>query len=625
MSVLQSRFLEVGSASHPVETSGRHSKQRASEPAIHDSRFTGADAPSILSSPGGFPKLFPIRVAVSKLDAAPGTNPTHSDASSATEDACNAETAVGVLVRCRPVIGPETGSLNFKASKPNSANSISLRVAGHNGGPTLMLASGCRTFRCNAFLDGSADQQNVFEHAVPVVDKVLDGYSGTIFCYGITGSGKTYTLTGPAEPPSAQSDKAEQRSDTGARSKTTGIAQRSASRIFDFVRDRAQHGEVFSVEVSFLEVCPDGNREILVDLLAEDGAAPGKLEIRHDPLNPKAFICEGLKRELVTSPEEIWKFLACGRRRAAVMETTRNQSSSRSHRMFSIIVESFDTATSSETSGQCVRRGKLLLVDLAGSESVKEVRAVDESFEDTRRKQAIGINRALAHLGTVVRNLNAGFESGCAGFRQSALTMLLKDCMGGNARALLVATVGAEIEYVNETCKTLTFAQRMMQIKNVEHAQYVEGSSSTLLQMRRRQLECLRRIREQQEVTEEGTRLQKEVAELDNKIISKKNVQESHVGNLPQSQQKMDEFRDGLSKAVSTEFAALQEHTRNDMQVFKQILEEKLRENKAATGNLNGTLRSSRRLNSYRVARFSPRRRAGHPRLSLCSPRRGYV
>ncbi|CAE7298320.1 NLGN4X [Symbiodinium necroappetens] len=132
-----------------------------------------------------------------------------------------------------------------------------------------------------------------------------------------------------------------------------------------------------------------------------------------------------------------------------------------------------------------VRRGKLVLVDLAGSESLKKVMAVQEANEELRRKQAIGINKVLTHLGAVVNNLNAGYENS-TGFRNSALTMLLRDCLGGGARALLVANIGPEADWSSETAMTLRFAQKMMKVKNVEQKVVIDASQSNLVQMRKR-------------------------------------------------------------------------------------------------------------------------------------------
>eukprot|EP00439_Symbiodinium_sp_Y106_P026818 s6040_g3.t1 len=148
----------------------------------------------------------------------------------------------------------------------------------------------------------------------------------------------------------------------------------------------------------------------------------------------------------------------------------------RSHCLFTVVIESTSSSSIRDTDPD-VRRGKLVLVDLAGSESLKKVMAVQEANEELRRKQAIGINKVLTHLGAVVNNLNAGYENS-TGFRNSALTMLLRDCLGGGARALLVANIGPEADWSSETAMTLRFAQKMMKVKNVEQKVVIDASQS---------------------------------------------------------------------------------------------------------------------------------------------------
>mmetsp|Transcript_178586 Transcript_178586/g.572458 ORF Transcript_178586/g.572458 Transcript_178586/m.572458 type:complete len:756 (-) Transcript_178586:112-2379(-) len=542
------------------------------------------------------------------------------------------EVPVEVLLRCRPPADPEACYLRISCSSTGRSHSSSAqavvmleappRVVGERLGRALLsLPTAARAFRCNTFLGEAAGQEDVFAHAAPVVDRVMEGYNGTIFCYGITGSGKTHTMAGPPQESAGRGgrgggggeggetsleDGGAAAEDRGKAERHHGIAQRAARRIFEFVRDRAGCGEVFAVEASFLEICPhEGGRDALVDLLAEasEEALSTKLEVRQDPLNPRAFSCEGLRRLPIASPSELCEALELGRRRAAVLETTRNRSSSRSHCLFIIRVERMSPATSDSPALPCfgkqdrvapssrVSVGKLVLVDLAGSESLKKVLARDEACEDMRRKQAIGINRALASLGAVVNNLNAGFECSSAGFRSSALTMLLKDCLGGRARALLIATMSPEAEWASETFTTLTFAQQMMQVRNVEQATYVDGSKSTLVQMQQRQLQCMQKLQEQQQQPtgndtseqarggQECQRLQGEVASLERHLLTKDSAAAALLGSVgtleaeAARRRKMEEVKDEVSKVMAQEFAALQEQSCKDFEGLRQLLE----------------------------------------------------
>lgn len=233
-----------------------------------------------------------------------------------------------------------------------------------------------------------------------------------------------------------------------------------------------------------------------------------------------------------------------------------------------------------------MRRGKLVLVDLAGSESLKKVAAADELEEDARRKQAIGINRVLTHLGAVVNNLNAGHDSASAGFRHSALTMLLKDCLGGRARALLIATIGPEAEWAHDTFMTLTFAQQMMQVRNVEKATFIDASKSTLVQMQQRHLEVMRKLREQSAASdtassapgEDWQRLQSEVSELGRRLLTKSSAADALEQMHEERRKKMDELKQEVAQAMAREFAALQEQSNRNIAGLKQVVEEKTKE-----------------------------------------------
>eukprot|EP00418_Pyrodinium_bahamense_P064872 CAMPEP_0179080986 /NCGR_PEP_ID=MMETSP0796-20121207/36433_1 /TAXON_ID=73915 /ORGANISM="Pyrodinium bahamense, Strain pbaha01" /LENGTH=783 /DNA_ID=CAMNT_0020778355 /DNA_START=57 /DNA_END=2408 /DNA_ORIENTATION=- len=494
---------------------------------------------------------------------------------------------VFVLVRCRPVLtGVAVVQLSAEAKGPSRVALCvdPVRAAANPppAEPSYAREKGrvleARSFRCNAFLDESSSQEDVFKHAVPVVDRVMEGYNGTIFCYGITGSGKSYTMSGLAV----------EQCDKGTHEATViqsqGIVQRAATRIFEFIRDRSEQGQVFSVEASFLEIYSnDGVSETLVDLLVEggkNGKCEAALEIHQDPLNKQAFVCEGLNRVPIGSPDEMCKLLDVGRRRCTFMETSRNCLSSRSHCLFIVTVECLaDHQASVPTS---VRRGKLVLVDLAGSESLKKVMAANDDNESLRRRQAIGINRVLSHLGTVVNNLNAG--SNAVGYRNSALTMLLRDCLGGAACALLVANIGPEAEWCSETFMTLTFAQKMLQVRNVEKQTFVDQSQSTLLRMRQRHQECIERLKESAQVNnsemkdEEWQKLQSEVKELNGRLLTKSNVTVTLERLQEEQKRKMDELRDEMTQAMANQFATLQEQSLRDFDELRQVIELKTRE-----------------------------------------------
>lgn len=527
-------------------------------------------------------------------------------------DSATAGVAVRVLVRCRPLLDASRARLSiFTEGSSSGQVSISLQAPPDLGSPKRMVAtpgraaqsprhsrgtspmgspssspkrnsrrsvtsieadgSVTRTYLCNSFCSESSSQEDVFSHASPIVDRVMEGYNGTIFCYGITGSGKTFTMSGPPKDKGACPDPNMQ-----------GIVQRSAWRIFEYISQRSQQGEVFAVEASFLEIySSDGHREVVMDLLAEEKSAE-KPEIKQDPLCPQSFICEGLRKVPINSPDAMNEALEAGRRRCTFMETSRNCLSSRSHCLFVVTVECL--IDSENGLPPVVKRGKLVLVDLAGSESLKKVMASSESNEELRRKQAIGINRVLSHLGSVVNNLNLGFQN-ASGYRNSALTMLLRDCLGGSARALLVANIGPEAEWSSETFTTLTFAQQMMQIRNVEKAVVVDHEKSVLVQMRQRHEECIRRLREETissdatpKEREERVRLQSDLDDLNGRLLTKRKATETLETLQEEHRRKMDAMREEMTEHMKVRCNSIQGSLVQDIQGLQQAIETKARE-----------------------------------------------
>lgn len=445
----------------------------------------------------------------------------------------------------------------------------------HRSSVTSVDGSVSRTYLCNSFCDESSSQEDVFALASPIVDRAMEGYNGTIFCYGITGSGKTFTMSGPPkEKGSLQSSICEPH--------LQGIVQRSAWRIFEYISQRSKQGEVFAVEASFLEIYSgDGHRETLLDLLAEE-KSPEKPEIKQDPLCPQSFSCEGLRRVPINSPDAMCEALETGRRRCTFMETSRNCLSSRSHCLYIVTIECLIERDNGAP--PLVKRGKLVLVDLAGSESLKKVVAANGDNEELRRKQAIGINRVLSHLGSVVNNLNMGFQNS-TGYRNSALTMLLRDCLGGSARALLIANIGPEAEWSSETNMTLTFAQQMMQVRNVEKAVVVETEKSVLVQMRQRHEECIRRLQEEPirsdatpKEREERKGLQSELDDLNQRLLTKSKATETLESLQDEHRRKLDAMRDEMAQTMSEQLNSIQGTLVQDIQGLQQAIESKARE-----------------------------------------------
>ncbi|XP_060240986.1 kinesin-like protein KIF15 isoform X2 [Meriones unguiculatus] len=284
-------------------------------------------------------------------------------------------------------------------------------------------------------------QESVFSTvAKSIVESCMSGYNGTIFAYGQTGSGKTFTMMGPSD------------SDNFSHN-LRGVIPRSFEYLFSLIdreKEKAGAGKSFLCKCSFIEVY----NEQIYDLL--DSASVGLYLREHIK---KGVFVVGAVEQVVTSAAEAYQVLSRGWRNRRVASTSMNRESSRSHAVFTITIESMEK--SSETVN--IRTSLLNLVDLAGSERQKDTHA-----EGMRLKEAGNINRSLSCLGQVIMALvdvgNGKQRHIC--YRDSKLTFLLRDSLGGNAKTAIIANVHPGSRCFGETLSTLNFAQRAKLIKN---------------------------------------------------------------------------------------------------------------------------------------------------------------
>ncbi|XP_076985700.1 kinesin-like protein KIF15 [Tamandua tetradactyla] len=298
-----------------------------------------------------------------------------------------------------------------------------------------------KTFTFDHVADMDTTQESVFSTvAKSIVESCMSGYNGTIFAYGQTGSGKTFTMMGPSE------------SDQFSHN-LRGVIPRSFEYLFfliDREKEKAGAGKTFLCKCSFIEIY----NEQIYDLL--DSASAGLYLREHIK---KGVFVVGAVEQVVTSAAEVYQVLSGGWRNRRVASTSMNRESSRSHAVFTITIESMEK--SSETVN--IRTSLLNLVDLAGSERQKDTHA-----EGMRLKEAGNINRSLSCLGQVITALvdvgNGKQRHVC--YRDSKLTFLLRDSLGGNAKTAIIANVHPGSRCFGETLSTLNFAQRAKLIKN---------------------------------------------------------------------------------------------------------------------------------------------------------------
>ncbi|CAN1784274.1 Kinesin-like protein KIN-14G [Linum perenne] len=294
--------------------------------------------------------------------------------------------------------------------------------------PSKYGKEGRKTFTFNKVFGPMATQAEVFVDTQPLIRSVLDGYNVCIFAYGQTGSGKTYTMTGPDE----------------LTEEGLGVNYRALSDLFHL---SAQRKEVISYRIScqMLEIYNEQVR----DLLTSDGINK-RLEIHNSSNNglnvPDAVLMP------VSSTSDVINLMNTGHSNRAVSATSMNERSSRSHSCLTVHVQGKDL-----TSGNVIH-GSMHLVDLAGSERVDKSEVTGD-----RLKEAQHINKSLSALGDVIASLAA--KSTHVPYRNSKLTQLLQDSLGGQAKTLMFIHISPEFEALGETLSTLKFAERVATIE----------------------------------------------------------------------------------------------------------------------------------------------------------------
>uniref|UniRef100_A0A8B9RLC5 Kinesin family member 13B n=1 Tax=Astyanax mexicanus TaxID=7994 RepID=A0A8B9RLC5_ASTMX len=293
-----------------------------------------------------------------------------------------------------------------------------------------------------------------------LLDNAFQGYNACIFAYGQTGSGKSYTMMGSAEQP--------------------GLIPRLCSSLFERTIRVVREGESFTVEVSYMEIYNEKVR----DLLDPKGSSQALRVREHKVLGPYV---DGLSRLAVTSYKDIESLMSEGNKSRTVAATNMNEESSRSHAVFNLILTHTLRDLQSGTSGEKV--SKLSLVDLAGSERAAKTGAAGE-----RLKEGSNINKSLTTLGLVISALadqGAGKNKNkFVPYRDSVLTWLLKDSLGGNSRTAMVATISPAADNYDETLSTLRYADRAKSIVN--HAVVNEDPNARIIRELREEVEKLR-------------------------------------------------------------------------------------------------------------------------------------
>ncbi|CAJ2650140.1 kinesin-like protein KIN-12C isoform X2 [Trifolium pratense] len=339
---------------------------------------------------------------------------------------------VQVLIRIRPLSNMEKLSQgNGRCLKQESAQT--LVWLGHPETRFTFDHIGCETL----------SQENLFRVAgVPMVENCLSGYNSCMFAYGQTGSGKTYTMMG------------EIKETQGSLDEDSGITPRVFDYLFARIKAEEEIGKdcklKYTCKCSFLEIY----NEQITDLLEPSST---NLQLREDM--KKGVYVDNLTEHSVVTVNDVLRLLVQGTANRKVAATHMNCESSRSHSVFTCIIES----RWEKDSMTHFRFARLNLVDLAGSERQKSSGADSE-----RLKEAANINKSLSTLGLVIMTLVdlAHGKPRHVPYRDSRLTFLLQDSLGGNSKTMIIANVSPSICSANETLSTLKFAQRAKLIQN---------------------------------------------------------------------------------------------------------------------------------------------------------------
>ncbi|KAJ8680905.1 hypothetical protein QAD02_016692 [Eretmocerus hayati] len=297
---------------------------------------------------------------------------------------------------------------------------------------------------------GHAGQETVFNSiGLPLVQNAFEGYNVCLFAYGQTGSGKSYSMMGAESP---QTNSIELHPDAG-------IIPRFCHEIFS--RIALDHSTTTTVEISYFEIYNEKIHDLLIS--SGNGNKRAPLKVREHPVFGPYIV--DLSQHSVQSFDDLKSWLKVGNSQRATAATGMNEKSSRSHSIFSIILTQTPSKNSSSIkSSDASKRSKINLVDLAGSERLSNTCASGD-----RLREGVSINKSLLTLGKVIGSLAESTNDRKRGFvpyRDSVLTWLLKESLGGNSRTAMLGTVSPANIHLEETLATLRYACQARAIVN---------------------------------------------------------------------------------------------------------------------------------------------------------------
>ncbi|XP_010246115.1 PREDICTED: uncharacterized protein LOC104589468 [Nelumbo nucifera] len=430
---------------------------------------------------------------------------------------------IRVFCRCRPLSTEEiaTGAsmtIDFESAKDGE---LTVKVNG--------VAK--KVFKFDSVFSPQAGQADVFEETAPLATSVLDGYNVCIFAYGQTGTGKTFTMEGTEE--------------------ARGVNYRTLEELFRIIKDRQALFQ-YEVSVSVLEVYNEQIRDLLVPG-PQPGIAAKRLEIRQ--VAEGIHHVPGLVEANVNNMNEVWEVLKTGSNARAVGSTNSNEHSSRSHCIHCVMVKGENLMN-----GECTR-SKLWLVDLAGSERIAKA-----DVQGDRLKETQNINRSLSALGDVISALAT--KSPHIPFRNSKLTHLLQDSLGGDSKTLMFVQISPNENDLSETLCSLNFASRVRgvelgpakkQLDSSELSKYKQMVEKAKQEMKskegyiKKMEETIHSLDLKMKTRDLNNKsLQEKVKELESQLLVERRLARQHVDTkiAEQQQQQQGDHHLGLVKPL---------------------------------------------------------------------------
>ncbi|KAI8847410.1 kinesin motor domain-containing protein [Chytridium lagenaria] len=367
-----------------------------------------------------------------------------------------------VTVRLRPPTSDEIASRNFSIWDSNELKGrISLSA------DFAEKARKAAEYHYDIVQSGS-DNKRLYEMAAKeVVWKAMEGINGTVFAYGQTASGKTYSMMGVDEQP--------------------GIIPQSIDDVFSFIREQKDDKE-YLLRVAYLEIYNETIRDLL---------APDQKDLRIHEDRKRGVYVSPLKEEIVTTPKQVMKVIQRGEQNRHFGSTDYNEHSSRSHTIFQMVIESRDKNSGIMSPPASKRSGITSVARLRGSVTISQLNLIDLAGSEKaatdveRRKEGAFINKSLLTLGNVISKLTEDKTSTHIPYRDSKLTRILQSSLSGNARVSVIATISPSSPNFEETNNTLKFAERVKKVQVKAHLNQVLDEKA-LIQKYRMEIADLR-------------------------------------------------------------------------------------------------------------------------------------